>query len=142
MHSFGSKWVQITHFPQDVFSGKIDCYYCVPAVLYLTKAFQKNSQRPNHQKGCITLSQIWSELTFPSKTNLLEKLSNISLVFYIPLCYIISKKLSESRSWGCITFAEIAAVCHKREFSWKIDWCPTIALHCAKMFLKISRAVN
>ena len=98
LHNFGSNWVQITHFPQEIFSGKIDCYYCVPAVLYLTTAFQKNSQRPNHQKGCIILSQIWPELTFPSKTNLLEKLTNISLVFYIPSCYIISKKSSESRS--------------------------------------------
>ena len=72
LHNFGSNWVQITHFQQEIFSGKIDCYYCVPAVFYLTTAFQKNSQRPNHQKGCIILSQIWPELTFLSKTNLLE----------------------------------------------------------------------
>ena len=98
LHNFGSDWVQINHFPQEIFSGKMDCYYCVPAVFYLTTAFQENFQRPNHQKGCIILSQIWPELTFPSKTNLLEKLTNLSLVFYIPLCYITSKKSSESRS--------------------------------------------
>ena len=32
--------------------------------------------------------------------------------------------------------------CFPQKISWKIDWCLTIALHYAKMFLKISRAVN
>ena len=91
LHRFNSNLVQITHFLQEIFSGRIDCFYCVPAVFYLTTAFQKHSQRLNYQQGCIILSQIWPELTFPSKTNSLEKLTNISLVFYVPLCYILSK---------------------------------------------------
>ena len=48
LHNFASNWVQSTHFSQEIFPGKIDCYYCVPAVFYLTITFQKNYQRPNH----------------------------------------------------------------------------------------------
>ena len=27
LHNFDSYWVQIAHFPQEIFSGKTDCYY-------------------------------------------------------------------------------------------------------------------
>ena len=132
MHNFGSNWVQITHFLQEIFSGKIDCYYCVPAVLYLTTVFQKNSQRPNHQKDCIILSQIWPELTFLPKTNLLEKLTNISLVFLYPVMLHNFKKILWEQIIRLHNFCPNCC----------LDWFLTIALHYAKMFLKISRAVN
>ena len=51
------------------------------------------------RQSCIILAQIGPKLPFLPKENFLEKLTNISLALYIPSCYIILKKLSESRSW-------------------------------------------
>ena len=64
----------------------------LPIVFYLTKTFQKKkSMRANHQTRLHNFGQNWA-WPCPSKRNLLEKLTKIALLFYIPSCYIISKK--------------------------------------------------
>ena len=95
---FGSKWVQIAHFPQEIFYGKIGYHFSVPIVFHLTTTFQKNLREQIIRQGSITLAQIGLELPCPPKGNLFETLATIALVFYIPLCFIISKKFCESRS--------------------------------------------
>ena len=40
-HDFNPNWVQIAHLPQKRFFGKIDCYYCLPTVLFHASTFQK-----------------------------------------------------------------------------------------------------
>ena len=92
LHNFGWDWVQITHFPQEIFSGKIDCYYCVAAVFYLTTTFQKNHQRLNQHTRLHNLcpNLAWVDLSIKNK--FIGKFTNISLVFYILSCYAISKK--------------------------------------------------
>ena len=97
LHNSGSNWVQIVHFFQEIFSGKIFYYFCVPIVFYLTSTFQKKFQRANYQIRLHNFCSNWA-WPCPAKGNLLEKLINIALVFYIPSCYIISKKSWESRS--------------------------------------------
>ena len=98
MSKFGSKWVQIAHFPQEIFYGKIGYHFSVPIVFHLTTTFQKNLREQIIRQGSITLAQIGLELSRPPKGNLLETLATIALIFYIPLCFIISKKFCESRS--------------------------------------------
>ena len=95
LHNFGSNWVQITHFQQEIFSGKIDCYYCVPAVFCLTTAFQKKFSNTKSLKRLHNFVPNLAWVDFSIKNEFTWKLTNISLVFYIPLCCIIS---SESRS--------------------------------------------
>ena len=97
LHNFGSNWTQIAHFFQDIFSAKTDYYFCVPIVFYLTTIFKKKSQRANHQTRLHNSGLCWA-WPCPPKENLLEKLTNIALVFYIPSWYIISKKSWASRS--------------------------------------------
>ena len=43
LRNFGSNCVQIAYFPQEISSGKIDCYYRLPTGFYLTTKFQKTS---------------------------------------------------------------------------------------------------
>ena len=63
LHNFGQNWVQIAHLPQKRFFGKINCYYCIPTVLFHATTFQKKSQRANNKtEGCIILAQTGCEL--------------------------------------------------------------------------------
>ena len=97
LHSFGWNWAQIVHFSHEILSVKIYCYFCVPIVFYLTITFQEKSQRAHHQTRLHNFGPNWA-WPCPPKGNLLEKLTNIALVFYIPSCKIISKKSWASRS--------------------------------------------
>ena len=90
LHNSGSKWAQIAHFSQEIVSGKIDYYFSVLAVSYIATTIKK-SQRANHQKKLHNSGTNWA-WPCPPKENLLEKLTNIALVFHIPSCYILSKQ--------------------------------------------------
>ena len=89
LHNSASNWVQIIHISQEIFSRKIDYYFCVPIVFI---NISKKSQRANHQIRLHNFGPNWA-WPCPPKGNLLEKLTNIALVFYILSCYIIFKKV-------------------------------------------------
>ena len=59
-------------------------------VFYLTTIFQKKYQRAKHQTRLHNSDPNWA-WRCPPKGDLLEKLTNIASVFYIPSCYKISK---------------------------------------------------
>ena len=115
----GSNQAQVAHFSQDICSGKIDYYFCMPIVFYLTIIFLKKSQRKNHQTRLHNSGLNWA-WSCPSKGNLLEKLTNITLVFYIPSRCVISKKFLSEQIVRLHIFAQIS-LCYKRKFSLKID---------------------
>ena len=92
LHNFGSDWPQIAYFAQEIYSGKIYYYFCVPIVFYLTTTFQNKSRRVDHHIRLHNFGPNWA-WPCPPKGNFWEKLASIALVFHIPLCYIISKKM-------------------------------------------------
>ena len=108
------------------------------------RSYYSTSKKISETKSSKRLHNFVSNLAwvdFSIKNEFIGKVDQHFIGLLYPVMLHNFKKSSESRSEGCIVFVEIAA-CHKREFSWKTDWCLTIALHYAKMFLKISRAVN
>ena len=114
----------------------------MPIVFYLTIIFLKKSQRKNHQTRLHNSDPNWA-WTCPSKGNLLEKLTNITFVFYIPSCYIISKKFLSEQIVRFHNFCPNFPLPQKGIFfeNWRI-LIMSIGLHYAKIFLKISGAVN
>ena len=105
--------------PRDIFWKSWLLLLCAYSVLSANN-ISKKSLRTNHQRrlhNC-DLNWAWSR---PRERNFLEKLTNITLFFYIALCNMISKISWDSKSQGCIIYAQIDPYC-KREFPWKIDW--------------------
>ena len=100
LHNFGSNWIQIAHFPQNRFFGKIDCYHCILTVFFHATPFKKSPQRANNKtEGCIILAQTGCKLL--PQTRIFSKSWPTLLwsSYCIPSCYAISKYLSQSRSW-------------------------------------------
>ena len=123
LHNFGSNWAQIAHFSKIYFLEKLTIIFVWLLCPILQQHFKKNLREEIIRQGCIILA-----CPCPTtKGNLLKKLTNIALIFYILRCYMIWNKSWGSRSKGCIIFAQIAPCC-KREFSWKIEmsnyWTP------------------
>ena len=83
LHNFGSNLVQITQFPQEIFFGEIECYYCLPTVFYQATTFKKVLRWQIMKQGCTILAQSGPKLSFLPNRNFLEKLHNIALVYYI-----------------------------------------------------------
>ena len=97
------------------------CTFCVLSYYNISKKFSeiKSSKRLHN----FVSNLAWVD--FSIKNEFIEKVDQ----HFIGLLYP-----SMLHNFTCIIFAQIAA--------WKIDWCLNIALHYAKMFLKISREVN
>ena len=87
------------HAAKQYFGGNLTATIVYLLYCIILQYFKKILCYQIIRKGCIILAQIGLELPFPPKGKFLEKLTNITLAFYIPSCYIILKKFSESRSW-------------------------------------------
>ena len=84
-------------FLKRYFQGKLTITFVCLLNSILLQRLKKNLRERIIRQGYIVLVQIGIKFPCPPKENLSEKLTNIALVFYIPSCYIISKKSWESR---------------------------------------------
>ena len=113
------------------------CTCCVLSYYNLSKKFSETKLPKRFHDFVPNLA--WVD--FSIKNNFIGKVDQ----YFIGLLYSVMlhnlKKSSESRSESCTIFAKISA-CHKRKFSWKIDWCLIIALHYALLCLSLAQLIQ
>ena len=79
LHNFGSNLVQITQFPQEIFFGKIECYYCLPTVFYHATTVQKSPQMANHETRLHNFGSKWAQVVLSTKREFFWKSCTILL---------------------------------------------------------------
>ena len=84
-------------FHKIYFLGKLTTTTVYLLCSSLRRHFRKILRKQIISQGCIILAEIWPEISLLPKGDLLEKFINTALVFYIPSCYINSKKSRENR---------------------------------------------
>ena len=89
LHNFGSNLVQIAQFPQEIFFGKIECYYCLPTVFYQATTFQKSPQMANHETRLHNFGSKWAQVVLSTKREFFGKAAQYCFsVLYLIQCAI------------------------------------------------------
>ena len=87
LHNSAQIGPKLPIFPKIYFPGKLTItFVCLLCSILQQRFKKKKPQRANHQTRLHNSGPNWA-WPCPPKGNLLEKLTNIELVFYIPSCY-------------------------------------------------------